>query len=488
MTASPSDRTRRFLSRLAPGATIDRAGDMRVELTIGSNNPCDEIAAALATTLILRLDDLAPIVHLRGPAGRSAAIPRLGQGRLIDELANEHAGFQSVSSLTSEPASEPTLRFSFGQDRGIAVSSAGWRVALGSPLAGEGNEFAAAFAGVLAANEVLQAILRQFGVSVSPFRGVVSLWDLALDGIDGPAVPAVLDLDRLAFAACGGVASAAAWALSLRPLRGGPVAVDPDEIDRDSTNLNRHLTASMRNLGESKATLLANLLDAAGARTIVDPASWSASRGRTAAMVLASPDNDAVRREVQLDLPRSIISAGTGDDGVYTVSRHNFVSGACLCCIARADLLDRDPLAAAARRLGVRVSILAPHVKSDEPLPPELVAEMRIDDQTRLLLAGIAGSDLMAAMCGTIPIAPVGPALSAPTLAAAPGVLAAVEVVKELVEAPVPLRTSATSLITSVRTGPHGRWLRPRAKRIGCVCTDQLYLDRHHTKWRSDPT
>ena len=485
MSASPADRTRRFLSRVAPGINDSAFSGQHVELVAGGWTPATEAAIALAATLLLRLDELAPVIHVRAPQGRTRRLPRLGDGPLVDMLTAEHEGFESARRLTDAPVDDPLVRVAFSNRRDDAINFSvdGWRVVVNGETSGVGNPFAAAYAGALGGNEVFQALLASCGVRVQPFRGSISLWDLRLDGEHGPPPPDVLDLERVAFAACGGVASAIGWTLSLHSLTGRPVVVDPDYIDEDGTNLNRHLTASLSNLGDPKADLLAALLQSAGADAVPVIAPWSTTVADQPEVVVATPDDDAVRRQVQLDLPRVLLSGGTGDNGVYQVARHDFLTGACAGCISRADLLDATPIASAARRLGLTEAELAPYICSERPLPTELLDRTSLNADNRATLIEVPGTDVLEAICATIRIAPVGPAVSAPTLAAIPGVLVASELAKELMNAPTPLRTGENTLMTSIMSRPHERWVRTRRKRDGCECGDAIYIAHYRHKW-----
>lgn len=482
MTASPADRTRRFFDRVAPGAESE-LGHFEVEIAAETWNTTTEIVAALLTTLLLRLDTFAPAIHLRAPVSRNGPLPRLGDEPLVDALAREHAGFTSVDRLTASPAAEPTVRLVIGGSGhdGISVDVAGWRVGLRAATGlCEGVPVVAAFAAVLGANEVLQQLLRPF-VRVRPFRGLVSLWDLRVDGVDGPEV-GFLDLDGVAFAACGGVASATGWSLALHQLGGAPRLIDPDAIDDEGTNLNRHLTASFADIGTAKALLLGRMLDAAGARSDVMVSRWATEAAAGVDLVVASPDHDQVRRQVQLDLPRIVLAGGTGDNGTYQVARHAFLQDACGGCLWRGDLTDSSPLDSVARALGVDHALLETHIDSSDPLPDEVLSQV-VDESVRAGLYTVAGRQLFEHVCATIRVTPEAPAVSAPMLAAAPGVLLAVELIKERLGAPVPLRLSGNSLTASILAGPHARWVATRGKRPGCECTDELYTTHYRRKW-----
>lgn len=484
LNASPADRTRRFLDRIAPGADA-KWTDLHVEIAAEQWTPSAEIVTALLTTLLLRLDEFAPTIHLLVPAERKTRLPGLRDGALIDALRHEHGGFSSIERLTASAAADPTVRLVVGSSAShdISIDVDGWRAGLRAATGRcEGVPVAAAFAGVLAANEVLQQMLRPF-IRVRPFEGLVSLWDLAISGSDGPEV-GIVDLDAVAFAACGGVASAAGWTLALHELAGKPLLVDPDAIDDEGTNLNRHLTASYLDIGQPKATLMATLLDDAGAESEVSVARWSSATGQSVEIVLASPDHDGVRRQVQLDLPRVVLAGGTGDGGTYQVASHSFIDGACACCLWRGDLTDSSPLDGAARSLGVERGLLEPYVNSAEPLPPAVLSKVE-DDSVRAALKMVPGSQLVEHVCATIRVAPAAPAVSAPMLSAAPGILLAAELIKERLHAPTSLRADANTLTASVLGAPHARWVSRRAKRPGCECTDDLYIEHYRRKWRS---
>src|SRR5262249_16031082 len=151
--------------------------------------------------------------------------------------------------------------------------------------------------------------------------------DYSMTARAGPAMPDVVDLAGTAIVGCGGVASATAWTLSLLRLAGPPLAVDHDVLD--DTNLNRHLTGSLRNADAAKAELVAGPLRGAGAMSILKVNRWDAldqamRSGLTLGVI--SVDDDAVRRAFQLDMLLRVLNGGTSDDGIYQVTSHDFVT------------------------------------------------------------------------------------------------------------------------------------------------------------------
>lgn len=463
---------------------------MPIELCAAGGDPAAEIAVALAATLLLRLEDAAPRLHLRVPSNRTIPLPRLPDLPLLEALAEEHEGFRSVERLTDEPATNPTLRLVFGGGgRGVLVQVSGWACAIGSELPpAPGNELAAAFAGVLASIEAFKAALQaaKSDARVRPWQGVVSLWDFSLSPTTGPSLVDLVDLSGTAMVGCGGIASTTAWTLALLPLTGTPVLADHDRIDIEGTNLNRHLTASYADLGKSKADLTAALLASAGANPEVHAERWqdlsSAIRGAVR-IALVSVDDDPTRRAVQLDLPQLVLNAGTSDDGIYQVTLHDFVNGACLGCIARADLRSTGPEESAAQQLGIPLDDLRPYLTSPDPLPSELLAQAKLQRGERELLARTPGRQLVRRVCAAVRTTPTGPAVSAPMLSAAPGVLLAAQTVKQALHVDVPLSAATNSLMASILQGPHQHWVRTRAKQPDCECREPAYLKRFGQKW-----
>lgn len=488
--AGASDRTRRFVARLSddPDTAIQRMAGLDIDIVATRFTPAVETAVALTTTLLLRLDEAAPHLHLDVPATRTTRLPRLGDGPLADELALEHEGFDSVHRLRPGRSSEPSLRLVFSGDAaGLAVSSAGWACAIGEELPDvPGNPLAASFAGVLSSAEALQVMLDVSGTRArkTSWRGTVSLWDFGLAPNLGEAIPR-LDLDGLVFLGCGGVASAVAWPLALLSLNGSPLAVDDDTIDK--TNLNRHLTASFSEIDELKAELLCTLLRAAGATPVSAPQRWNALDAADRSDVktgVVTVDDDAVRREFQLDMPRLTLNGGTSDGGEYRITSHDFLHEACLGCISRADLRAHTPEENMAQRLGISLSQLEPHLDTANPLPDGVLARLRPED--REILRDVPGRDLVRVACGQLRPLSDEPAVSAPMLSAAPGVLLAAEIVKRQIAVEAPLRPDANILATSILTGPHNRWLYVMRKRADCECQDPAYQSFYRKKWASD--
>lgn len=486
----PADRTRRFLRTLGAdeAAIAARAPQVVIELTAAHLDPATEIALALTAILLVRLADFAPTIRIIVPRDRTVALPRLPDTPLPDALVTAHTGFASASRITTTSAGRCDLRLVFnGPADGIPVSSAGWAVAIGHRLDGTGNGLAAAYAGVLAAAEAFKIIIGNAPRHVRPWRGVASLWDNSMTSVIGPPLRD-LDLGEHAWVGAGGVASATAWTLAAlhhagTRLSGRGNVIDDDVIDEDGTNLNRHLIALMIDLNASKADLFAALLAACGMDLTPQPSRWEelAAAQRHPSLVAISVDDDEVRRIVQFEMPKTVLNAGTGDQGGYQASTHNFLDGACLACISRADKAVSGPEASLAVRLGIPPETLRPLLRSTDPLPGHVLAIARLTDHERAEIALLPGRRLLQRFCDELLLADNGPAVSAPMLSAAAGVLLAVEIAKQSHDgAP---GASGRVVRTSILTGPHDRWYTQRHKTTDCQCTEAVYQNHYRSRW-----
>jgi hypothetical protein len=484
--SAASDRTRRLVERLfgpEAQAAIEAFAQTRVNVVVG-DRPGDQIAAALCLILLLRLDEAAPTIAVDGPSARSVALPLMGERPLVDELATQHAGFASLDRFSRGRLNHADIEISFGaKSSGLNISSAGWVAAVAEPIDGPpAHPIAAAYSGVLAAIETFKVALGHAGVQrrIVPWRGSISLWDWTLAGDFGPTTVSTLELPDGAWIGAGGIGSPAAWALSLVPLSGKVAVVDPDLIDGSS--LNRHLTAAFANLGDAKAVLLADMLGAAGAQADAVVDRWQAARvniGQTS-LAVVSVDDDPTRRDIQFDMPRRVLNAGTNDDGLYRVSAHDFLSGACLACISRSDRAARDLVDSVATLLGIDPGRLRPYTRSSQPLPAEILADAAVDAATKSLLATVPGVRLLETVCATVRVDPTAPALSAPMLSAAPGVLLAAAVAREALGNGL---APGLDVRSSMFTGPHARWQHQLDKVPDCPCRDEVYRAHFAELW-----
>jgi hypothetical protein len=182
-------------------------------------------------------------------------------------------------------------------------------------------------------------------------------------------------------------------------------------------------------------------------------------------------------------MPQAIVNAGTGDHGEYQVGRHNFLTGAGLCCIARADKVFDSPEHALADRLAVPLQDLAPYLHGGRGLPETLLARTALTQRERAEVAGVRGRDLLQHFCGSLAPDNDGPAVSAPMLSAAAGALLAAELAHS-----APGRVALCNgqvALANILLGPHTRWAAVREKYPDCPCTDALYRDHYTDIWPS---
>lgn len=151
-------------------------------------------------------------------------------------------------------------------------------------------------------------------------------------------LPAVADVDigRALLVGAGGISHGLAWVLQWLGLRGLVVAVDFDPID--ASNLNRYFCAFVDDVGADKPATLSGFLSKF--LLTVQPLTGSYESLRDAqtldpsefSHIITAVDNVPTRLEVQSDLPRSIMNAGT-NAWSFDASRHRFGPTACLACL-----------------------------------------------------------------------------------------------------------------------------------------------------------
>ncbi len=135
-----------------------------------------------------------------------------------------------------------------------------------------------------------------------------------------------------------------------------------------------------------------------------------------------------------------------------------------------------DPLATTARCLGISATLLNAVVADNPPLPEHVLNALSLDDREQL--RGVQGGDLVARVCAQLRPLPAEPAVSAPMLSAAPGVLLAGDLAQHVMGGDVHLTSAANMVGKNVLNGPHPRWLTTILKRPGCECLDPRYVNR----------
>jgi molybdopterin/thiamine biosynthesis adenylyltransferase len=181
---------------------------------------------------------------------------------------------------------------------------------------------------VIAANCAVAEAYKHF----TPSLRVAPVGDAVL------TLPAIrnVDIGHLLLAGAGGISNGLAWILQWLEWHGSLVIVDFDPID--TSNLNRYFCAFVEDIGADKPATLASFLS--DSQITVHPLIGSYESLRDThrfdpgefSHIITAVDNVPTRLEVQSDLPRSIVNAGT-NAWSFEASRHSFGACACLACM-----------------------------------------------------------------------------------------------------------------------------------------------------------
>lgn len=376
----------------------------------------------------------------------------------------------------------------------LSLWADGWVCYLNEDVENKGdpsNPIGAFLAGALGAAEVFKQIVKSIPLKqgfVVRFRDSLafSAFDYSLSPGLNPPLREGIDLSDCFAVGLGGIASGLILVLSCVPsLDGSITLIDHDDVEE--SNLNRYVIATLKDIGKPKADLCSTVLGKLHSYVIRSSYQDFVSRlgEKRLPLVLVSVDNDAVRREIQSDVPRVILNAGTGDV-VWRLSRHDFQHLACLGCISRADRMG-DPVAIGlSRQLGLPLELIERFLSSREPVPTEVLASSgRLSRQEVEELSGQPLQTIRERLCGWARLVEGEEAVSLPFLSAFPGVLLAGELLKEkgfARDRPF-LNTNRNHLVSSILAYPHERSLMAIGKRQGCDCTRAAFQEHYQRKW-----
>lgn len=511
--ASPiSDRTSRFLQ-----ATLQQ-DDSTIQAHIYSKRVQIELEPRVAESLagqiilftllnlLIRLDSYCPRLDIRLPSvNRHPLLRLLEPCRLPDALDRFFALFPAAQRLVMHnPGSQPELpdlRLVIGPcalPEALSVWADGWVVYLNedSPdAATNDNTVGAHVAAALAAAEVFKRLIGALplrpGIVIRPIRRLVfSTYDYQLAAGANPALPPVVALNGT-IVGLGGIGSAfVAAAASLPAIAGDMALVDKDILD--DTSLNRFLPARPGNSGFKVDLCQQVLAFHSGVRVYPEWfETFVAQHGDRHEIAVVGVDNDPVRRAVQATLPGVVLNAGTSDVASFRVTRHDYVHGACLSCIARADLVDHPVERELARQLGLELATILDYQGSGRPLPTDLLRQSGVLSEENLeRLADQPIAEIQRRLCGqaVLGVGQQEAAVSISFLSALPGFLLLGELIKEqnypqLVRPP--LNERVNHMLLSVLGRPHPAFLHDRReKRPDCDCTRPAYQRAYARKWR----
>lgn len=509
---SISDRTTRFVQTALHAETTrvqSQLSQQHIHISLDPSVGDSFTGQAILFTLLnllVRLDTYSPHIHVVVPIVRQHPLLRLLLGGLLHETLKEYfVPFPSAQRLTitTVPSVPPPtdIQIMVGprpKTATLSIWADGWVVYLNERApAGpwDTNSVGTSVAAGIAATEIFKRLIRDIpvrpGLTVVPLeRLVFSTYDYRLCTGDNPPLPAIVNVDGVIVVGLGGIgAGFIAAATSLPGLSGRLTLVDKDELDE--TNLNRQLVARPGDSGP-KVDICRHAL---AFHTDVDARTgwfgdFVALHGDRHELVVVGVDNDRVRREIQASQPRLILNAGTSDVASFRITRHNYVDGACLSCIARADLQDHPAERELAQQLGLNLTTILDYQYSGAPLPSDLLrCAGKLSEYDIQRLGDHALSEIQVRMCAEVPLGSVGQesAVSISFLSALPGFLLLGELIKENAypqRLRPPLNQQRNHALWAIFGRPHPELLHGwRDKRPDCDCSRAPYQRAYQRKW-----
>lgn len=456
--------------------------------------------------LLVRLDRFAPQLDVTLPSiERHALLRLLPNGTLAEGLEYFFAPFPAARRLHfhSRPGSGsmPSLRVVISPQSSadsLQVWADGWITYLNTtaPFRPEvANAVGACVAADFAAAEVFKHLIAGLplrpGLKMLPIQQLVfSAYDYGLAAGANPALPPQLNVDGVVVVGLGGIGAGFVAAASALPgLAGLLTLVDKDVLD--PTNLNRLLYARPGDTGY-KVDLCRRALSFQAA--VDAQVAWfdefTVSHGTQHDLVVVGVDKDPIRRAIQESMPRLVFNGGTSDVASFQVTRHDYLHGACLACIApempETHPADRE----LARQLGLSLETVLQYQASGAAVPAALLrAAGTLGDAGIERLGDHPLTEIQARVCAEMPLC-VGPqeeAVSISFLSALPGFLLLGEVIKERCygHAPrVPLNTTSNRLLLSLLGRPRAELLRTWWQKMpGCDCGRSTFASHYRRKW-----
>ncbi|MGH7484752.1 MAG: ThiF family adenylyltransferase [bacterium] len=390
-----SARNRRFVeSTLAVDASTVEARLAGEQITVVLD---PDVATTFAGQMILftllnllvRLDRFAPHLDVILPSvERHALLRLLPSGSLAQGLEYFFAPFPAARRLhfDSRPGSGsvPGLRVVISPQPSadsLQVWADGWIIYLNTaaPFRPEvANAVGACVAADFAAAEVFKHLIAGLplrpGLKVLPIHQLVfSAYDYGLAPGANPALPPELNVDGVVVVGLGGIGAGFVAAASTLPgMVGLLTLVDKDALD--PTNLNRLLYARPGDSGY-KVDLCRRVLSfhAAVDAQVAWFDEFTAAHGAQHDLVVVGVDKDPIRRAIQESMPRLIFNGGTSDVASFQVTRHDYLHGACLACIAP-ELLETYPAERElAHQLGLSLETVLQYQTSGAAVPAALL-------------------------------------------------------------------------------------------------------------------
>jgi len=331
---------------------------------------------------------------------------------------------------------------------------------------------------------------RQRPILREPKPLVFSALDYSIDNpkAQNPLMPQEMDVRAIVVGA-GAVANGLIYALSTLPqVRGNVKVVDYQSFEE--TNINRCLMVCLRHVGINKAEALASSQHSK-LNIIPFPTTYEEFRKDNIAadfdLVVSTVDSNDTRIRIQSDLPRILLHGATGEH-VSTISRHNFVEGACLGCLFFEQ--GSSALVTTSTKTGLPMQEVDELLCGDAQVTEEHISVIakRTGIEVRRLqdYVGRPFTELYTEeICGTMGIK-LGDkefAASVSFVSALPGVLLAGEITKERSQNLSCFRLD--NYMTLSLFNPSALWLRQRTKdeRCLCMCSHPIMQGAYRQKW-----
>lgn len=222
---------------------------------------------------------------------------------------------------------------------GFGINSDGWLSYLSKntmvrPLERtQPNPIGASAAACIVTTEIFKSIL---GMDIGIKDDFCfSTFDYSFDKTDpiNPVLPDSIDLKKTQMVGCGALGSAVGFFLSMLPVTETMTLIDYDQVE--VSNLNRCPTFTIDDLGKMKVYALADFLSETGMKVDPFPCKYSEFVAQHGAgdpdVVLSLVDNNNSRHEIQMNMPRLILYAATGE-WVFSVGRHKALHDDCHIC------------------------------------------------------------------------------------------------------------------------------------------------------------
>ncbi len=299
------NRTLRALAGGAPAADVTALA-RAASITLRCSTPAEPNARFALRTFV----DLA--ARTFGEFALDVGEPSLAQelrGRIVEVNLNARIDRPPRPGVTTH-----VVRL-FADD---GFWSSGWWFGPARPMVSIENPLGAMAAGILAYGELVKAAFGPLLPMARPIAADGLGWSLldyahrAYDESDALALRE-LDLGEVGIVGLGAVGQAAIYALAELPsLSGRLTLIDPQVVTRG--NLQRYLTASMRDIGTHKVALARRWMDAhRGLSLPIQVSSWRRFLNKVTPppTLLVGLDTAAERRALQASLPELILNGWT---------------------------------------------------------------------------------------------------------------------------------------------------------------------------------